>query len=153
MMLIRNENKNHMSDSYSRVDIVFSVGPALPMPKHWCLFIAHLGMAKFFQNVSVTGVPYPKYLYLMIHVRTTRMAVDSIVRGWIVVVIISVSNGSGPSLQLRVGVQPEPSRNWWSGWAINLNRRLGYGSMVNSQPVSNGRVVSGSPCESIHRFN
>jgi len=47
----------------------------------------------------------------------------------------SVSNGSGPSLRVRVRVQTEPLPNWRSGSSINPNCPLGYGSMVNSQPV------------------
>jgi len=47
----------------------------------------------------------------------------------------SVSNGSGPSLRVRVRVQTEPFPNWRSGSSINPNCPLGYGSMVNSQPV------------------
>jgi hypothetical protein len=50
-------------------------------------------------------------------------------------IISSVSNGSGPSLQVRVRVQTEPLPNWRSGSSINQNCPLGYGSMVNSQPV------------------
>jgi hypothetical protein len=49
--------------------------------------------------------------------------------------IASVSNGSGPSLRVRVRVQTEPLPNWLSGSSINPNCPLGYGSMVNSQPV------------------
>jgi len=67
-------------------------------------------------------------------------------------VLDSVSNGSGPSLQVRVGVQTEPLPNWCSGLSINPNCPLGYSSMVNSQPVWSGRVVSGSPSGSIYRF-
>jgi len=47
----------------------------------------------------------------------------------------SVSNGSGPSLRVRVRVQTELLPNWRSGSSINPNCPLGYGSMVNSQPV------------------
>jgi len=47
----------------------------------------------------------------------------------------SVSNGSGPSLRVRDRVQTEPLPNWRSGSSINLNCPLGYGSMVNSQPI------------------
>jgi len=65
----------------------------------------------------------------------------------------SVSNGSGLSLRVRVEVQPEPLPNWRSGLSIYLNRQLGYGSMVNSQSIWIGQVVSGSPSGSIHRFN
>jgi len=64
----------------------------------------------------------------------------------------SVSNGSGPSLRVRVRVQTEPLPNWGSGSSINPNCPLGYGSMVNSQPVWIGRVVSGSHSGSIYRF-
>ena len=65
----------------------------------------------------------------------------------------SVSNGSGPSLQVRVRVQPEPLLNRLSGLSINPNRQLGYGSIVNSQAVWIGLVVSGSHSGSIHWFN
>jgi len=64
----------------------------------------------------------------------------------------SVSNGSGPSLWVRVRVQTKPLPNWRSESSINPNCLLGYGSMVNSQPVWIGRVVSGSPSGSIYRF-
>jgi len=47
----------------------------------------------------------------------------------------SVSNGSGPSLRVRVRVQTGPLPNWRSGSSINPNSPLGYGSMVNSQPI------------------
>ena len=66
---------------------------------------------------------------------------------------ISVSYGSGPSHCVRVRVQPELLPNWRSGLSINPDLQLGYGLMVNSQPVRIGRVVSGSPSGSIHRFN
>ena len=65
---------------------------------------------------------------------------------------VSVSNGSGPSLRVRVRVQTEPLQNWRSGSSINPNCPVGYGSMVNSQPVRIGRVFSGSPSGSIYRF-
>jgi len=65
----------------------------------------------------------------------------------------SISNGSGPSLQVLVRVQTEPLPNCRSGMSINPNRRHRYGSMVNRQPIWIGRVVGGSPSRSIHRFN
>jgi len=49
--------------------------------------------------------------------------------------MVSVSNGSGPSLRVRVRVQTEPLPNWRFGSLINPNCPLGYGFMVNSQPV------------------
>ena len=64
----------------------------------------------------------------------------------------SVSNGSGPSLRVRVRVQTEPLPNWESGSSIYPNCARRYGSMVNSQPVWIGQVVSGSPSGSIYRF-
>jgi len=69
--------------------------------------------------------------------------------GW---VIISVSNGSGLSLRVKVRVQTEPLPNWWSGMWINPNRQIGYRSMVNFQPVRIAQVVSGLPSRSIYRF-
>jgi len=68
------------------------------------------------------------------------------------VMVISVRNGSGLSLWVRVQVQTKPLRKWRSRWSINPNRRLGYCSLVNSQSISIGRVVSRSPSGSIHRF-
>jgi len=65
----------------------------------------------------------------------------------------SVCNGSGPSLWFRVRVQPQPLPNRLSGLSINPNSRLGYRSMVISQHVRIGPVVSGSPSGSIQRFN
>jgi hypothetical protein len=62
----------------------------------------------------------------------------------------SVSNGSGLPLRVRVWVQTEPLPNWRSGSSINPNCPLGYGSMVNSQPVRIGRVVRRSPSGSIY---
>jgi len=47
----------------------------------------------------------------------------------------SVSNGSGPSLWVRVRVQPKLLSNRQSGLSINPNCQLGYGSMVNSLPI------------------
>jgi len=64
----------------------------------------------------------------------------------------SVTNGSGPSLRVRVRVQTEPLPNWRSSSSIDPNYPLGYGSMGNSQPVWIGWVVSGSPSRSIYRF-
>jgi len=64
----------------------------------------------------------------------------------------SVNNGSGPLCLVRVTVHTEPGPNWSSGLSINTNRQLRYGSMVYSQLVWIGRVVSGSPSGSIHRF-
>ena len=73
-------------------------------------------------------------------------------RCWMWRYSISVSNGSGPSLRVRVRLQTGQLPNWRSGLSINPNCLLGYGSMVNSQPVWIGRVVSGSPSGSIYRF-
>ena len=64
----------------------------------------------------------------------------------------SVHSGYGWSLQVRVWAQTKPLLNWLSRLSINPNRQLGYGSMVNSQPIWNGRVVSGSSCGSIYWF-
>jgi hypothetical protein len=69
-----------------------------------------------------------------------------------IIATTSVSNGCGPSLRVRVWVQTEPLPNWRSGSSINPNCRLGYSSMVNSQHISIGRVVSGSHSGSIYRF-
>jgi len=63
-----------------------------------------------------------------------------------------VSNGSGPSLCVQIWVPPKPLPNWWSGLSINPNSQPGYSSMVNSQPIWIGRVVSGLSSGSIHRF-
>jgi len=65
----------------------------------------------------------------------------------------SVSNGNGLSLQARVRVLSEPLPNWGFRLSINPNCHLRYGSMVYSQPIWIGRVVSGSPSGSMHRFN
>jgi len=62
------------------------------------------------------------------------LSVSHVSRGFLIP-LTSVSNGSGPSLWVRVRVQTEPLPNWRSGSSINLNCLLGYGSMVNSQPV------------------
>jgi len=48
---------------------------------------------------------------------------------------ISVSNGSGPSHWVWVWVETKPLPYWRYGLSINPNCPLGYGSMVNSQPV------------------
>jgi len=47
----------------------------------------------------------------------------------------SVSNGSGPSLRVRDRYQTESLPHWRSRTSINPNCPLGYGSVVNSQPV------------------
>jgi len=65
----------------------------------------------------------------------------------------SVSNSSRPSRWVRVQIQTEPLPNCRSGLPINLNLQLEYGSMMNSQPVWIGQVVSGSPSGFIYRFN
>ena len=65
----------------------------------------------------------------------------------------SVSKSCGQWLQIQVRVQPEPLPNWWARLSMNPNCQLGYGAMVNSQPVWIGRVVRGSPSGSIHWFN
>jgi len=49
--------------------------------------------------------------------------------------ITSVSDGSGPSLWVRVHVQTEPLPNWRSVLSINPNGPLGYCSMEKSQLV------------------
>jgi len=62
----------------------------------------------------------------------------------------SVRNGSEMSLQVRVQVWAKPLSNCRPGPSINPNRQPRYGSMVNSQPVWIGRIVSGLPSESIY---
>ena len=47
----------------------------------------------------------------------------------------SVSNGSRPSLQVQVRVQPALLPNWRTRLSINRNSQLGYSSMVTSLPV------------------
>jgi len=64
----------------------------------------------------------------------------------------SVSNGSGPSLRVRVRVGTEPQPDWQSGLSINQNCRFGYGSIDISLPVSIGRVLSGLYSGSICKF-
>jgi len=64
----------------------------------------------------------------------------------------SVSNGSEPSLWVWVRVQTEMFSNWPSGSSWNPNHPLGYSSMVKSQPIRIGPVVSGSPSGSSYRF-
>ena len=66
--------------------------------------------------------------------------------------LCSVSNGSGPSLRVRVWVTTEPLPNWQSGLSTHPNSQFGYGLMQTSQPVWIGHVVSGSPSWSICRF-
>jgi hypothetical protein len=48
---------------------------------------------------------------------------------------VGVSNGSRPSLWVLVRVEPKPLLNWQFGLSKHPNRQLGYGSMVNSQPI------------------
>jgi hypothetical protein len=64
----------------------------------------------------------------------------------------SVSNGFGPSLRVWVRALTTPLRYWRSELSIIPNCPLGYGSMVHSQPVRIGRVVSRSPSRFIYRF-
>ena len=68
-------------------------------------------------------------------------------------VLSSVSNGSGPSLRVRVRVGTEPEPDWPSGFSINPNWRFGYGSIDISLPVWIGWVpsvlYSGSICKFI----
>ena len=66
--------------------------------------------------------------------------------------IPSVSNGSGPSNWDRVWVRAQMLANRRSGLSIHLKRQFGSGSMLISQPVWLGRVVSGSPSGSVCRF-
>jgi hypothetical protein len=47
----------------------------------------------------------------------------------------STSDGSGPSLRVRMRGQTKSLPNWRSALSSNLKRQLGHGSMVNSQPV------------------
>ena len=65
------------------------------------------------------------------------------------VIVVSVSNGSGPSLRVRIRVGTEPRPNWLSGLSINPNCLFGYGSINISLPVWIGRVFSGSSSGSI----
>jgi len=55
----------------------------------------------------------------------------------------SVSNGSGPSLRVRVRVGTEPQPDWQSGSSINPHCRFGYGSIDFSLPVLIVLVLSG----------
>jgi len=68
-------------------------------------------------------------------------------------VLASVANDSRLSLRVWVRVQPQPVPNWRCGLSIHAHCQLGYGSMLNSQSVWIGEVVSGPPSWSIHRFN
>jgi len=67
--------------------------------------------------------------------------------------IDSVSNGSRPSLRVRVRVGTKPEPDWWSGSSITPNCRFGYGSIDITLPVWIGRVpsrlYSGSICKFI----
>jgi hypothetical protein len=47
----------------------------------------------------------------------------------------SVSNGSGPSLRVRVRVGTEPESDWRFGSSINPNCQFGYDSIDFSLPV------------------
>jgi len=87
-------------------------------------------------------------------ISAVSMLMDSIIP-WLTtrMVIYSVRNGSGPSHPVRVRVQIEPLPHWHFGLSMNLNRQLGYGLMVNSQPIFVGRVDRGSPSRSIQRFD
>jgi hypothetical protein len=64
----------------------------------------------------------------------------------------SVTNGPRPSLRVRVLVGTKPSPNWLSGSSINPNCRFGYGSINICQPVSIGRVLSGSSSWSMCKY-
>lgn len=64
----------------------------------------------------------------------------------------SLSNVTGPSLQVQVRVQSERLPHWGSGLSIHLNGRLWYSSMVITQPIWFGQVPSRSPSGSIYRF-
>jgi len=61
-------------------------------------------------------------------------------------------NGTRLSFQVQVRVPTEPLPNWPSGLSMKLNNQVGYRSMVNSEPVRNGQVVSRSPSRSIYWF-
>jgi len=67
--------------------------------------------------------------------------------------LCTVRNGLGTSHLVRVWSQPQPLPNWPSGLSINPHSQLGYGSMVNSQLVWIGWVVTRSPSRSIQTFN
>jgi len=67
-------------------------------------------------------------------------------------VFMTGSNGSGASLRVPVRVQTKLLPNLRSRSSIGLNCQLGYGVMVNSQPVRIGPVVSELPSWSICRF-
>ena len=64
----------------------------------------------------------------------------------------SVSNSCGPSLRVWVWVQTEPLRDWRAGLSINPNCLLWYDSILHSQPLWIGWVVSRSPSGSIYWF-
>jgi len=67
-------------------------------------------------------------------------------------IVLSVSNGSGPALQVRVWVGSELS---WPRWSLSLiypNSQIGYGWMAISHPVWNGQVVSRLSRRTICRF-
>jgi len=68
------------------------------------------------------------------------------------VTIIGVSNGSGPSLRVRVRVGTELVPDWRSGLWINPNSWLEYGSINISLPVWIVRVLSGLYSGSISKY-
>jgi len=67
-------------------------------------------------------------------------------------VVVSISNGSGPSLRVRVWVQTELSPKLWSGLSTHPNHQHRYRLMEISEPVWIGRVVSGSPSWTSYTF-
>jgi len=77
---------------------------------------------------------WPVRILLVMVLRLNKLA-ESIVSLHTRLLRPSVSNGSGPSLCVRVQVQTELLPNWWSGSSMNPNCQLRYRSMVHSQPV------------------
>jgi hypothetical protein len=59
----------------------------------------------------------------------------------------SVSNGSGPSIPVRVRVLvgTEPLSDWRSWLSKDLNRQFGYGLMEIYNPSKLGRLSAGCP--------
>jgi len=64
----------------------------------------------------------------------------------------SVSNGSGPSLQVWVQEGTDLLSNWQSRWWITSNRHFTYSLIEVFQPIWFGQVVSGLSSRSICRF-
>jgi hypothetical protein len=64
----------------------------------------------------------------------------------------SVTNGSGPSLQVRVQVGTEPEPDSRSKSSINPNCQSGYSSIDISLPIWNGLVLCGLFSRSICKY-